>query len=153
MMIERGAYLVPTLIAPMGVLEAADRGVAVPSYAIEKTKMVIDIHRASIAKAVAAGVRIAMGTDSGVTPHGQNLRELEQMVACGMSPLQALVATTRTAAELLGVEDDRGTLEAGKRADLVVVEGDPMQFDDLAGRIRGVYQDGRLVSTGPRRPA
>jgi imidazolonepropionase-like amidohydrolase len=153
MMIERGTYLVPTLIAPMGVLEAADRGVAVPPYAIEKTKMVIDVHRASIAKAIAAGVRVAMGTDSGVTPHGQNLRELEQMVACGMSPVQALVATTRTAAELLGVEDDRGTLEVGKRADLVVFEGDPLRFDGLAGRIRGVYQDGRLVSTGPSTPA
>src|SRR5579859_942291 len=149
MMIERGTYLVPTLIAPMGVLEAADRGVAVPPFAIEKTKMVIDIHRPSIAKAIAAGVKVAMGTDSGVTPHGQNLRELPEMVACGMTPAQALVATTRTAAELLGVLDDRGTVEAGKRADLVVVDGDPLQLDDLAGRIRGVYHDGRLVSNGP----
>jgi imidazolonepropionase-like amidohydrolase len=149
MMIERGTYLVPTLIAPMGVLEAAERGVAVPPSAIEKTKMVIDVHRASIAKAIAAGVKVAMGTDSGVTPHGQNLRELPQMVACGMSPAQALVATTRTAAELLGVLEDRGTLEAGKRADLLVLDGDPLQVDDLASRIRGVYQDGRLVSTGP----
>jgi imidazolonepropionase-like amidohydrolase len=149
MMIERGTYLVPTLIAPMGVLEAAARGVAVPAYAIEKTKMVIDVHRASISKAVAAGVKIAMGTDSGVTRHGENLRELSQMVACGMSPTDALVASTRTAAELLGVLDDRGTLEVGKRADLVVLDGDPLQLDDLPDRIRGVYQDGHLVSTGP----
>ena len=152
MMIERGTYLVPTLIAPMGVLEAADRGVPVPQYAIDKTKMVIDTHRASIAQAVAAGVKVAMGTDSGVTPHGQNLRELPQMVACGMSPSQALVATTRTAAELLGVLEDRGTLEPGKRADLVLLDGDPLQVDDLAARITGVYQDGRLVSNGPGGP-
>jgi imidazolonepropionase-like amidohydrolase len=148
MMIERGTYLVPTLIAPMGVLEAADRGVAVPPEALEKTRMVIDVHRASIAKAVAAGVKVAMGTDSGVTPHGQNLRELAQMVACGMTPTQALVAGTRTAAELLGVLDDRGTLEPGKRADLVLVEGDPLQVDDLSSRIAAVYQDGHLVAAG-----
>jgi len=145
MMVDRGTYLVPTLIAPMGVLEAADRGVAVPAYAIEKTKMVIEAHRASIAKAIAGGVKVAMGTDSGVTPHGQNLRELPMMVACGMTAVQALVATTRTAAELLGVLDDRGTLEAGKRADLVVVEGDARQLDDLGDRIRAVYQDGQPV--------
>ena len=81
MMLERGTYLVPTLVAPTGVLEAADRGVKVPQYAIDKTKMVIDVHRDSISRAIAAGVKVAMGTDSGVTPHGQNLRELEQMVA------------------------------------------------------------------------
>jgi imidazolonepropionase-like amidohydrolase len=146
MMLQHGTYLVPTLIAPMGVLEAADRGVAVPSYAIEKTKMVMETHRESVARAIAAGVKVAMGTDSGVTPHGQNLRELSEMVACGMSPTDALVATTRTAAELLGVLDDRGTLEAGKRADLVVLDGDPLEFGRMADRVRAVYQDGRLVA-------
>ena len=145
MMLERGTYLVPTLIAPSGVLEAADRGVNVPQYAIEKAKMVREAHRASISTAIRAGVKIAMGTDSGVTPHGQNLRELPEMVACGMTPTQALVATTRTAAELLGVLEDRGTLEPGKRADVVVVTGDPLDVRDLATRIRAVYQDGRPV--------
>jgi imidazolonepropionase-like amidohydrolase len=81
MMLERGTYLVPTLIAPRGVLEAADRGVHVPPYAIEKTHMVMDAHTESIRRAVAAGVKIAMGTDSGVTPHGQNLEELPLMVS------------------------------------------------------------------------
>ena len=66
--------------------EAADRGVKVPQYAIDKTKMVIDVHRESIRQAIAAGVKVAMGTDSGVTPHGQNLRELEQMVAVRHDP-------------------------------------------------------------------
>jgi imidazolonepropionase-like amidohydrolase len=146
MMLERGTFLVPTLIAPMGVLEAADRGVAVPPYAIEKTKMVIETHRESIRQAIAAGVKVAMGTDSGVTPHGQNLRELEQMVACGMTPAQALIATTRTAAELLGVDDDRGTIEAGKRADLVIASGDTLDITGLGTRIRTVVQDGKVVA-------
>lgn len=146
MMLARGTYLVPTLIAPMGVLEAADRGVAVPPFALEKTRMVMEAHRDSISRAIKAGVKVAMGTDSGVTPHGQNLRELPEMVACGMTPAQSLVATTRTAAELLGVLDDRGTVEPGKRADLVLLDGDPLRVDDLRDRVRSVYQDGQLVA-------
>jgi imidazolonepropionase-like amidohydrolase len=147
MMLERGTYLVPTLVAPMGVLEAADRGVNVPDYAIEKTKLVMETHRDSIARAIAAGVKVAMGTDSGVVPHGQNLRELEQMTNCGMSPIDALVASTRTAAELLGVLDDRGTIEAGKRADLVVLDGDPLVMAGLGDRVSTVIQNGRMVSS------
>jgi imidazolonepropionase-like amidohydrolase len=146
MMLERGTYLVPTLVAPLGVLEAAERGVQVPEYAINKTKMVLEAHRDSISRAIRAGVKVAMGTDSGVIPHGQNLRELGEMVACGMSPTQSLVASTRTAAELLGVAADRGTVEPGKRADLVVVDGDPLVLDGLAARVATVYQDGRLVA-------
>ncbi len=145
MMLDRGTYLVPTLVAPMGVLEAADRGVNVPPYALEKAKLVMESHRDSISRAAAAGVKIAMGTDSGVVPHGQNLRELDEMVGCGMSGLDALVASTRTAAELVGVLDDRGTIEPGKRADLVVIEGDATVVDGLGDRVRAVYQDGTLV--------
>jgi imidazolonepropionase-like amidohydrolase len=145
-MLERGTYLVPTLVAPMGVLQAADRGVNVPQYAIDKTKMVIDVHRESIRQAIAAGVKVAMGTDSGVMPHGQNLRELEQMVACGMTPAQAMIATTRTAAELMGLDGDRGTIEAGKRADIVIARGDALDIEDLEHRIRTVIQNGKVVS-------
>jgi imidazolonepropionase-like amidohydrolase len=146
MMLERGTYLVPTLIAPMGVLEAADRGVKVPQYAIDKTKMVIDVHRESIRQAIAAGVKVAMGTDSGVTPHGQNLRELEQMVTCGMTPAEAMIATTRTAAELMGLDGDRGTIEPGKRADLVIARGDALDIAGLGQRILTVIQNGKVVS-------
>jgi imidazolonepropionase-like amidohydrolase len=88
---------------------------------------------------------VAMGTDSGVTPHGQNLRELEQMVGCGMSPAQALTSSTRVAAELLGVDGDRGTIEAGKRADVVIASGDALDISDLAQRVRTVIQDGKVV--------
>jgi imidazolonepropionase-like amidohydrolase len=145
MMLARGTYLVPTLIAPMGVLEAADRGVNVPAYAIEKTELVMEAHRDSIRRAIAAGVTVAMGTDSGVTPHGQNLREIEQYVACGMTSRQALVASTRTAAELMGIQDDVGTIEPGKVADLVVASGDPLDVTDLRSRIREVWQAGHRV--------
>lgn len=86
-----------------------------------------------------------MGTDSGVTPHGQNLRELELMVAGGMTPAAALVATTRSAAELLGLDRDLGTIESGKLADLVIVDGDPYAFGDLADRVREVWKAGARV--------
>jgi imidazolonepropionase-like amidohydrolase len=145
MMIDRGTYLVPTLIAPMAVLEARDRGIDVPDYAIEKTQLVIDVHRESIRQAAAAGVRIAMGTDSGVSPHGQNLRELEQMLACGISPTAALVAATKTASELMGLESQIGTIESGKRADLVVARCEPLDVVALPTTIEMVFQDGRRV--------
>lgn len=148
MMLDRGTYLVPTLIAPKGVLEAADRGVAVPQYALDKARMVMDAHHTSFRAAVGAGVKIAMGTDSGVTPHGQNLRELAEMVAGGMTPTQAFVATTRTAAELLGVADDRGTIEVGKRGDLTITSAPPLKIDTLPSDVVAVFQDGRLVSGG-----
>ena len=147
-MLDRGTYLVPTLIAPRGVLEAAEAGIPVPPEALAKTRMVMEAHTASVAKAIGAGVRVAMGTDSGVTPHGQNLRELPLMVECGMSPAEALVATTRTAAELLGIADTPARWSPGKAADVVVLAGDPLDVDGLAGRVRRVYQDGVLVSTG-----
>ena len=105
----------------------------------------MDEHDASVARAVAAGVKVAMGTDSGVTPHGRNLRELPLMADRGMSPADVLVATTRTASELMGLDAELGTLEPGKRADVVVVDGDPYELDKLADRIDAVYKDGARV--------
>ncbi len=146
LMLERGTYLVPTLVAPQGVLEAVDRGASVPEATIRKAQEVVEIHRESFRRAVDAGVRIAMGTDSGVTPHGRNLDELPLMEAGGMKPVDVLAATTRVAAELLGVEEVSGSIEPGKRADLVVIEGDPLQLAGLRDRVRAVYRDGLLVS-------
>jgi imidazolonepropionase-like amidohydrolase len=146
MMLARGTFLVPTLVAPTGVIKAADAGMSIPETSLRKAKEVIEIHRASFAKAVSAGVKVAMGTDSGVTPHGENLDELVLMAAGGMSPEEALLATTRNAAECLDVADDRGTIEAGKRADLVVVDGDPLDLAGLRHSIAGVFKDGRVVS-------
>lgn len=145
MMLARGTWLVPTLMAPRGVIDAAEAGAAIPEASVAKAREVVEIHRASFAKAVEACVNIAMGTDSGVTPHGLNLRELALMVEGGMTPMQAIEATTRSAAELMGLGDELGTLEAGKRADLVVVDGDPLEVATLAERITAVYQDGILV--------
>jgi imidazolonepropionase-like amidohydrolase len=145
MMLEAGTWLVPTLSAPASVIEAAKNGVQLPDGVLAKAEAVVEAHNASFAAAVAAGVKIAMGTDSGVGPHGSNLRELALMAAGGMAPADVLVATTQSAAELLGVEAESGTLTPGKRADIVVVDGDPFDFAGLKDNIRSVYQGGRKV--------
>ena len=96
----------------------------------------------------------------GVAPHGRNLRELELMAGLGMAPAAVLEATTRSAAQLLGVDRDLGTIEPGKLADLVLVDGDPYAFDTLPQRIEGVWLAGRAASRSrapagrlpPRRP-
>lgn len=146
LMLDRGTWLVPTLVAPRGVIDAADAGASIPEASVAKAREVVATHTASFATAVAAGVKVAMGTDSGVTPHGQNLRELPLMVEGGMTPMQAIEATTRSAAELMGLADELGTLEPGKRADLVVVDGDPLDVATLDQRIRSVYKDGARVA-------
>jgi imidazolonepropionase-like amidohydrolase len=146
LMKQRGTWFVPTLVAPQGVIDAAEAGVPLPPVVVDKARSVVEIHRAAFRKAVEAGVRIAMGTDSGVTPHGRNLRELELMVAGGMSPAAALEATTRSAAQLLGVDDRLGTIEEGKIADLVVVSGDPYEVATLDERVEQVWQGGRRVA-------
>jgi imidazolonepropionase-like amidohydrolase len=146
LMKARGTWFVPTLVAPQGVIDAADAGVPLPPAVVDKARAVVEIHRSAFRRAVEAGVRIAMGTDSGVTPHGRNLRELALMAAGGMRPADVLEATTRSAAQLLGVDAERGTIEPGKVADLVVVSGDPYDFSELGERVESVWKAGRQVA-------
>jgi imidazolonepropionase-like amidohydrolase len=93
---------------------------------VRKTHEVIEAHTNSFRMAVEKGVRIAMGTDMGVGPHGPNAEELQFMVEAGMTPMQAIVATTKTAAECSRIGHLTGTLEPGKRADILAVAGDPL---------------------------
>jgi imidazolonepropionase-like amidohydrolase len=145
MMLDAGTWLVPTLVAPTAVLEMAEAGAGLPDTVVAKAREVIGAHRESFARAVDAGVPIAMGTDSGVGPHGRNLEELALMAAGGMKPAAVLAATTSSAARLLGLADATGTITPGKRADLVIVDGDPYDFTRLKERIRAVFQGGRRV--------
>jgi len=145
MMLAAGTWLVPTMSAPRAVLILADSGVPMPAPVISKARMVLESHDDSVRRAISAGVKIAMGTDSGVGPHGNNLGELGLMTALGMTPTQAWHASTASAAELLGISDEFGTLEPGKRADVVVLEGSATDLVGLRERIRAVYQDGVLV--------
>jgi len=107
-------------------------------------------HKASFRLAVERGVRIAMGTDTGVGPHGSNAEELEHMVEGGMTPMQAIVATTRLAAECSRISHLTGTLEAGKRADVLGVAGDPLAdirvLQDKA-KLALIMRDGRAFKS------
>ncbi len=140
-----GAWLVPTMVAPLSVIEAAEAGARLPESVVQKAKDVVLAHRDSVRRAAAAGVRIAMGTDSGVGPHGVNLRELGLMADCGMAPADVLHAATGSAADLCGLGEVTGRVRAGLAADLVVVSGDPYAVGDLDRRIAQVWQAGRLV--------
>lgn len=149
LMRERGTFLVPTLVTPVGILEAAEASPGdVPEYAARKAREVVEAHSESIGKAHEAGVKIAMGTDCVVVPHGQNLRELGLMCEAGLSPMESIVASTQTAAECLGWEADIGTLETGKLADVVICQGDPLSdiriLEDNAN-IALVMQGGRVL--------
>ncbi len=127
LMIAHDVYLVPTLVAPLQVVRRAEaKPGSMPEYGVRKARQVIGDHQESFRRAVAAGVNVAMGTDSGVGPHGENAEELALMVQYGMTPMQAIVATTRNAAHLLKVGDEIGTLADGKLADLILVRGDPL---------------------------
>jgi imidazolonepropionase-like amidohydrolase len=145
LMKERDAWLVPTLVAPRDVVAAASQGRTIPETMVEKARAISVAHMDSFRAAVAAGVNIAMGTDSAVGPHGGNLRELALMVEGGMTATQAIVASTLAPARLLRRDSEVGTLEAGKLADVVAVRGDPLADIALladADRIRLVLKGG-----------
>ena len=147
MMLAAGTWLVPTLSAPRAVLAAAEAGANVGAAIVQKTEMVFADHTDSFRRAVEAGVKVAMGTDSGVGPHGQNLEEVRLMVEhSGMSAADAWVATTSSAAALLGVADSLGTLEPGKRADVVLLRGALDDLDKLGDRVVGVWKDGERTA-------
>ena len=148
LMLAHGTFLVPTLLAPLSVLEQAETTGNMPEYGVRKARETIEIHSESIAKAHQAGVAIAMGTDAGVMPHGTNLRELGLMVNVGLSPMEAIVATTKVAAECLGWQDRIGTLERGKLADVVVAATDPLadvRALEKTENIVLVMQEGKVV--------
>ena len=127
MMKARGTYLVPTLMAVQGLQDQFDRGIYVPPAIAVKAHLAIASLHATFQKALAKGVKIGLGTDAAVYPHGRNAEEFHQMVDLGMKPVEALKAGTSADAELLGIADKVGTLEAGKLADVVAVPGDPVQ--------------------------
>ena len=125
LMLQKDIYLVPTLVAPLAVVEfAREHPDILPPMMAAKAKGVIEAHQKSFRRAVEAGVKVAMGTDSGVGRHGENGRELQLMVENGMTPMQAIVASTANAAQLLHLDGMVGTLEEGKVADVIVVDGE-----------------------------
>lgn len=129
LMKERGTYLVPTISAGIWVAEKAQDGDYFPAIVRPKAAAIGPVARQMFARAVKAHVKIAFGTDSGVSVHGENAQEFEWMVEGGMSPMKAIQSATLEAARLLKIDDRLGTLEPGRIADLVAVKGNPL--DDI----------------------
>jgi imidazolonepropionase-like amidohydrolase len=144
MMVEAGTWLVPTLTAGDTTEELARDEHLAPEVRA-KFEGLGRPEFDAMRLASDAGVKVAMGTDCPVAPHGWNLNELMHMAANGFTPEQALVAATSSAAELMGLQDRLGTLEPGKIADVVVVDGDPFEFEKLKDRVEQVWKDGVRV--------
>lgn len=127
MMKQHGTYYVPTLMALQGLSEQMDAGMYIPPAIRAKAELAMTSLHKTFQKALAKGVKIGLGTDAAVYPHGRNGEEFHQMVDLGMKPLDALRAGTSADADLLGLADKIGTLESGKLADIVAVPGNPLQ--------------------------
>ena len=143
---KTGAYYVPTLSTVNGYLERIARDPNAYSPEVRaKIDWRIGITGQALRKAVPAGVKIAFGTDAGVSKHGRNADEFELMVKHGMTPTAAIHAATVNAADLLGLRDQIGTLETGKAADLIAVAGDPLQDVTTLKRVGFVMKGGKVV--------
>ncbi len=142
LMKKHGTYYVPTIMAGEFVAAKAAEDGFFPDLVRPKAAAVGPQIKDTFAEAYRSGVRIAFGTDSGVSPHGQNAEEFVYMVEAGMPPMAAIQSATRVAAELLGVSDELGTLEVGKIADLVAVHGDPLTDISRLQDIDFVMKDG-----------
>ncbi len=145
MMREKGVYLVATLSAPYNIKKYG-REAGIPEHAVRKTEQVIDAHVESFMKAYKAGVKIATGTDAG-TPfnrHGENAQELEMMVQAGAKPMDAILAATKWGADLLGMSNIIGTIEAGKEADIIAVDGNPLDNIALMKDVKFVMKAGKI---------
>lgn len=156
--VDRGTFLVPTMLAVDGIVRSG-RAAGIPAWVVDKAEAEAQQQRTSFAAAVSSGMRIAAGTDAGTpfNPHDDLPAELALMVRHGLTPMQALVAATRSAAENLGLAHEIGTLEVGKVADLLLVDGDPVADITATGRVALVVKDGvvhrdELTGTGAAVP-
>lgn len=149
LMIERGTYFVPTLLAGEFVGQKAQEPGYFPPVVAAKAATVGPAIMETFRKAYAAGVPIAFGTDSGVSPHGENAREFQLMVDGGMSPMEAIQSATVTAAEVLGRGGSLGRIAPGYFADIVAVEGNPIDDLSLLMDVQFVMKGGEIVRDQP----
>jgi imidazolonepropionase-like amidohydrolase len=141
LMKEHHTFLVPTSY-PLFWFEEHAPQMRLPPWVMEKSAIIIPAAKKNMAKAFRAGVRVALGTDAGVYPHGQNGGEFWSMVELGLTPTQALQSGTVNAAELMGWTDRIGVIREGMFADMVAVKGDPLSDIRLLQRVQFVMKDG-----------
>lgn len=144
MMAERGTYLVPTLSVHDHMGDETRR----PAEFIAKAREVRKYHDDAFRTALRSGVPVALGSDSVICPHDQGARELHHMVRLGMSPMEALQAATINGAELIGL-DDTGSIEAGKLADIIAVQGDPLADIEVMMDVTFVMKAGQVYRGAP----
>jgi imidazolonepropionase-like amidohydrolase len=137
-----GAWYVPTITAGMAVADSSKKTGYYPEVVAAKARVIGAQIQGTFAKAYKAGVKIAFGTDAGVFKHGQNWREFGYMMEVGMPAMEAIKAATLNAADLLGMKDQLGSIEAGKLADIVAVDGDPLKDPAAFGKVVFVMKDG-----------
>jgi imidazolonepropionase-like amidohydrolase len=143
--LKSGAYYVPTLSTVNGYIERLQKDPnAYPPAVREKIEWRIGVTGKALKLAHGRGVKIAFGTDAGVSKHGRNADEFELMVKHGMQPAEAIKAATVNGADLLGLSQEIGTLEPGKRADLIAVAGDPLADVAVLKRVGFVMRDGKV---------
>ena len=143
MMKQRGTYYIPTMMAVEGLKEKLTDGFLPPAID-KKARLAMASLQATVRKAIAKGVKIGLGTDAAVYPHGRNAEEFHQLVDVGMKPVDALKAGTSGDADLLGIEDVTGSLEAGKLADIVACPGNPEQNIRQVEKVFFVMKEGTI---------
>lgn len=143
---QHGTYLVPTLYLGDWFIENAPK-TGVPPQMLAKAKEVMPAARQNVAHAFASGVKVAFGTDAAVYPHGLNAHEFAVMVKLGLTPLQAIQSATVNDADLLGWSDEVGVLEPGHYADIIAVDGDPLQDVTTLERVKFVMKGGAVYKS------
>jgi imidazolonepropionase-like amidohydrolase len=147
LMAEHGTYLVADIWMGDWTIEQGERHGWSPDV-MRKLRETTDVQREGFEKALAAGVRLAFGTDSGTYPHGMNARQFASMVKHGMTPMETIRSATVVAAELMGWRDRVGALEPGLFADMIAVEGDVLSDVALLTDVALVMKGGRVLSPG-----
>jgi imidazolonepropionase-like amidohydrolase len=144
LMVERGTYLVADMFDGDWMIEQGPR-LGYSDEVMRKTEMTNDAQRENFAKAVKAGVRIAFGTDSGIYPHGMNAKNLAFHVRFGQTPIEAIRSATHVSAQLMGWDDRVGSLEPGRYADLIAVDGDPLDDVTVLEDVPFVMKGGDII--------
>jgi imidazolonepropionase-like amidohydrolase len=144
LMKQRGTYLVPTVYLEDWLMENLQTLGLTPNM-IEKARVVLPIAQEHLSHAFKEGVKVAFGTDAAVYPHGLNAHEFAKMVSMGMTPLQSIQAATVNAADLIGWTDRVGTVEPGKFADIIAVQGDPLADVDVLENVHFVMKGGEVI--------
>ncbi|PYK75674.1 MAG: amidohydrolase [Verrucomicrobia bacterium] len=149
MMKKKGTFLTPTLMASEWIMSKLDN---YPPALQAKAKAATAARSEMFRNAVKMGIKISLGTDAAVYPHGQNAKEFKLMVDLGMSAIDALKSATSNDAELLGIGQKVGTLEKGKLADVIAMPGDPTSDITATERVSFVMKEGKIIRQGPRTP-